>query len=75
MYELFSKLLKIDPWLIEPEFRNCGEINFKTKQGEDCLIYHAEKLFNIITEKYKMYDIEEKPTLLLKLMLALMVWE
>ena len=62
----FSKLLKIDPWLIEPEFRNCGEINFKTKQGEDCLIYHAEKLFNIITEKYKMYDIEEKPYIIIK---------
>ncbi len=62
----FSKLLKIDPWLIEPEFRNCGEINFKTKQGEDCLIYHAEKLFSIITEKYKMYDIEEKPYIIIK---------
>ena len=62
----FSKLLKIDSWLIEPEFRNCGEINFKTKQGEDCLIYHAEKLFNIITEKYKMYDIEEKPYIIIK---------
>ena len=62
----FSKLLKIDPWLIEPEFRNCGEINFKTKQGEDCLIYHAEKLFSIIAEKYKMYDIEEKPYIIIK---------
>ena len=62
----FSKLLKIDSWLIEPEFRNCGEINFKTKQGEDCLIYHAEKLFSIITEKYKMYDIEEKPYIIIK---------
>lgn len=62
----FSKLLKIDSWLIEPEFRNCGEINFKTKQGEDCLIYHAEKLFNIIAEKYKMYDIEEKPYIIIK---------
>lgn len=62
----FSKLLKIDSWLIEPEFRNCGEINFKTKQGEDCLIYHAEKLFNIIAEKYKMYDIKEKPYIIIK---------
>jgi len=62
----FSKLLKIDPWLIEPEFRNCGEINFKTKQGEDCLVYHAEKLFSIIAEKYKMYDIKEKPYIIIK---------
>ena len=62
----FTKLLKIDPWLIEPEFRNCGEINFKTKQGEDCLVYHAEKLFSIIAEKYKMYDIKEKPYIIIK---------
>ena len=27
----FSKLLGFDSWLIEPEFRNCGEIDFKTK--------------------------------------------
>ena len=62
----FSKLLEIDPWLIEPEFRNCGEINFKTKQGEECLIYHAEKLFNIISEKYDNYRIKEKPYIIIK---------
>ena len=62
----FSKLLGLDSWTIEPEFRNCGEINFKTKQGEDCLIYHAEKLFNIISEKYHTYGIEEKPYVIIK---------
>ena len=30
------------------------------------MIYHAEKLFNIITKKYKMYDIEEKPYIIIK---------
>ena len=62
----FSNLLDIDSWLIDPEFRNCGEINFKTKQGEECLVYHAEKLFNIITEKYEKYDINEKPFIIIK---------
>ena len=62
----FSNLLDIDSWLIEPEFRNCGEINFKTKQGEDCLIYHAERLLSIVSEKYKKYDIDEKPYIMIK---------
>ena len=62
----FSKLINIDPWLINPEFRNCGEINFKTKQGEDCLIYNAEKLFSIINSKYNEYGINEKPFIIIK---------
>ena len=62
----FSNLLGIDSWMVDPEFRNCGEINFKTKQGEDCLVYNAEKLFNIISEKYEKYDIDEKPFIIIK---------
>ena len=62
----FSNLLNIDSWLIEPEFRNCGEINFKTKKGEDCLIYHAERLLNIVSDKYEKYNINEKPYIMIK---------
>ena len=62
----FSKLINIDPWLINPEFRNCVKINFKTKQGEDCLIYNAEKLFSIINSKYNEYGINEKPFIIIK---------
>ena len=29
------------------------EIDFKTKQGEDCLVRHATRLFALIEEKYK----------------------
>ena len=46
----FSNLLDIDAWLLEPLFRNCGEIDFKTKQGEDCLVRHATRLFALIEE-------------------------
>ena len=62
----FSKLLGFDSWLIEPEFRNCGEIDFKTKKGEECLIYNAEKLFKIISEKYAKYNIDERPYIIIK---------
>ena len=52
----FSHMLEIDSWLLEPLFRNCGEIDFKTKQGEDCLIHHASRLFEII--KINMINIK-----------------
>ncbi len=62
----FSRLLDIDSWLIEPQFRNCGEINFMTKQGEDCLVHHANRLFSLIKEKYDQYNIKEKPYIMIK---------
>lgn len=62
----FSNLLDIDAWLLEPLFRNCGEIDFKTKQGEDCLVRHATRLFALIEEKYKYYGIDEDPYIMIK---------
>jgi len=62
----FSRLLGIDSWLLEPLFRNCGEIDFKTKQGEDCLVHHASRLLTLIQEKYKEYDIQEDPYIMIK---------
>jgi glutamate--cysteine ligase len=62
----FSRLLDIDSWLLEPLFRNCGEIDFKTKQGEDCLVHHASRLLTLIQEKYKEYGIQEDPYIMIK---------
>ena len=62
----FSRMLEIDSWLIEPLFRNCGEIDFKTKQGEDCLVHHATRLFALIKDKYELYKINEKPYIMIK---------
>ena len=62
----FSRILNIDGWLLEPQFRNCGEIDFQTKQGEDCLLYNANKLFNLIQKKYDEYSINEKPYIMIK---------
>ena len=32
-----ATLVNIDAWLIDPLFRNCGEINFMRREGEECL--------------------------------------
>ena len=62
----FSHMLEIDSWLLEPLFRNCGEIDFKTKQGENCLIHHASRLFELIKNKYDQYKITEEPYIMIK---------
>jgi len=62
----FGKLLGIDPWWVDPLFRNCGQINFKTREGEDCLASNVELLLEDITEKYREYGVKEEPFVIVK---------
>ncbi len=62
----FSAMVDIDPWLINPLFRNCGEINFKTREGEDCLINYVQELLDEIAEKYRQYNIDQQPFVIVK---------
>jgi glutamate--cysteine ligase len=62
----FAALLGIDPWLINPLFSGCGQINFTTGEGQDELAYKAEMLLGQIGQKYAEYGITEKPFLIVK---------
>jgi glutamate--cysteine ligase len=62
----FSKLLGMDPWLINPMFSGCGEVNFSDGTGSECLMTHSEALLAKIKRKYKEYGINEKPFLIVK---------
>lgn len=62
----FGKEFDMDPWLISPLFRYCGEVNFMVKDGEQCVIAHAKTLFKEIKQKYKQYNIEQEPFLVIK---------
>lgn len=62
----FSELIDIDPWLISPLFRYCGEIDFMQQEGLDCLISNAEILFAEIEKKYAQYQIPHQPFLIVK---------
>lgn len=64
--EEFAELIDIDPWLIQPLFTNCGEVDFVKREGEDCLIAQAEKLAAKIKLKYQEYDIEHAPYIVVK---------
>jgi glutamate--cysteine ligase len=62
----FGKLLGIDPWLINPMFAQCGEVNFQEGLGMDCLTSNVDALLTKIKRKYKEYGINEKPFVVVK---------
>ncbi|WP_300656034.1 glutamate--cysteine ligase [Hydrogenophaga sp.] len=62
----FAKLLGMDPWLINPMFARCGEVDFSDGTGSECLMSNAEALLGKIRRKYKEYGINEKPFVVVK---------
>jgi glutamate--cysteine ligase len=62
----FAKVAGIDPWWVDPLFRNCGEINFMKREGEECLVSNVQLLLEDIREKYAEYGIQEQPFVIIK---------
>ena len=62
----FGKMLGIDPWLINPMFNQCGEVNFAEGTGMECLRSNVDALLTKIRRKYKEYGINEKPFVVVK---------
>lgn len=62
----FGKLLGIDPWLINPMFSQCGDVNFADGSGMECLRSNVDALLIKIKRKYKEYGINEKPFVVVK---------
>jgi len=62
----FAKLLGMDPWLINPMYGVCDEVNFQESAGLDCLQSQVDALLNKIRRKYKEYGINEKPFAIVK---------
>ena len=62
----FANLIGIDPWLINPMFSRCGEVNFHEGTGMDCLSSGVDSLLQNMQRKYKEYGIQEKPFAIVK---------
>ncbi|HEY0200936.1 MAG TPA: glutamate--cysteine ligase, partial [Burkholderiaceae bacterium] len=62
----FGKLLGIDPWLINPMFDKCGEVNLGERAGIESLATHVDALLSKVRRKYKEYGIHEKPFVVVK---------
>ncbi|GAB3657402.1 glutamate--cysteine ligase [Ramlibacter alkalitolerans] len=62
----FGKMLGIDPWLVNPLFNRCGELEFGKEEGLECLRTNVDALMAKIRKKYKEYGINEKPFVIVK---------
>lgn len=62
----FSELLNIDPWLITPEFSTASDIDFMKREGEEHLADEVNQLLKQIGDKYKQYDINQPPFVVVK---------
>ncbi len=62
----FGELIGIDPWLVDPYFGVCGEINFHERTGEACLAANVDSLLRRIRAKYAEYGIADRPFVIVK---------
>ncbi len=62
----FAKLLGMDPWLINPMFGQCAEVNPADAAGLDCVQTNVDALLAKVRRKYKEYGINEKPFVVVK---------
>ena len=62
----FAAVADLDPWLIDPAFRQCGKIDFKNRAGEDCLAHYVEELLAEIGNKYREHGITDEPFVIVK---------
>lgn len=62
----FSKVIDIDPWLINPYFDHCGEVDFSSQNNQECLADRASQLFEKIRKKYAEYKVDQTPFVVVK---------
>ena len=62
----FGKLIGVDPWLINPLFDKCGNVDLGTPEGLEALTARVDVLLTKIKKKYKEYGIKEKPFVVVK---------
>lgn len=62
----FADVVAIDPWLINPLSRHCGDIDFLHREGLDCLMEHTATLLADIQRKYDDYGVSYKPFAVVK---------
>lgn len=62
----FAQLVGFDPWLINPLFRQCENVNFMEGDGIELLEKNASELFTAIQKKYAQYNITQDPFVIIK---------
>jgi glutamate--cysteine ligase len=62
----FGKLIDIDPWLINPYFGRCGQVNFHERAGEECVASNVDFVLSRMREKYREHGVSDTPYVVVK---------
>jgi glutamate--cysteine ligase len=62
----FAAAFELDSWLISTVTQRCGKINFKEKQGLECVALGVDKALHAIRQKYAEYGITRTPYVYVK---------
>ncbi|MGL6070252.1 glutamate--cysteine ligase [Craterilacuibacter sp.] len=62
----FARLISIDPWLINPYFAQCSNLDFHSRQGEEELARTVGEMLDKIRIKYAEYGITQEPFVIVK---------
>ncbi len=62
----FAKMVEIDPWMLNPFFAKCSDVDFDAGTGLDALMATVDTVLAKIKKKYKEYGIKEKPFVIVK---------
>jgi glutamate--cysteine ligase len=62
----FAEILSIDPWLIDPYFAVCNQVNFQERVGEECLAAQVDMVLQQTRTKYAEYGVKHDPFVIVK---------
>jgi glutamate--cysteine ligase len=62
----FAQLINIDPWLINPYFATCSQVNFQERIGLECLAEKVDFTLQKMRLKYAEYGVKSDPFVIVK---------
>lgn len=62
----FSERMQIDPWVLDPFFATCSNVDFQAREGERCLADNVSIMLKKIQQKYDALGITQKPYVVVK---------
>lgn len=62
----FCNEFKLDPFFLSARFYNCGNVDFQTLQGIDCVANYVEKMMGVLKNNYAEYGIQDEPYVFVK---------
>jgi glutamate--cysteine ligase len=62
----FAQLIHIDPWLINPYFDTCTQVNFQERTGLECLAEKVDVTLQKMRLKYAEYGVKNDPFVIVK---------